>query len=176
MVPLHREKTIMPKLNDTQAILLSSASQRNDGSLYPLPDILADAGTRATKAVTALLKLGLAEELETTTAGNVHRTDGDLQYGIFLTTAGKAAIGVDDDVPSEPAEPRAPAPAPPSKNDAVIALLQRATGATTAELIEATGWLPHTTRAALTGLRKKGHTIERSRRDDATCYRITASA
>ena len=39
------------------------------------------------------------------------------------------------------------------------------------------GWLPHTTRAALTGLRKKGHAIERFRGDDETRYRIvTASA
>ncbi len=33
--------------------------------------------------------------------------------------------------------------------------------ATLDALIEATGWLPHTTRAALTGLRKKGYVIER---------------
>ncbi len=43
-------------------------------------------------------------------------------------------------------------------------------------MIEATNWLPHTTRAALTGLRKKGHEIERSKRDDTTCYRIVAKA
>jgi hypothetical protein len=32
------------------------------------------------------------------------------------------------------------------------------------ELVEATGWLPHTTRAALTGLRKKGLTLDRAKR------------
>ena len=36
----------------------------------------------------------------------------------------------------------------------VIELLRRRDGATLAELV-ATGWLPHTTRAALTGLRKR---------------------
>ena len=35
--------------------------------------------------------------------------------------------------------------------------MQRKTGATLDDLVEATGWLPHTTRAALTGLRKKGY-------------------
>ena len=30
---------------------------------------------------------------------------------------------------------------------------------TLAELIAATGWLPHTTRAALTGLRKRGYAV-----------------
>ncbi len=37
----------------------------------------------------------------------------------------------------------------------VIALLEGPGGATLAELVAATGWLPHTTRAALTGLRKR---------------------
>lgn len=58
----------------------------------------------------------------------------------------------------------------------VIALLKRKDGATLEEMIEATGWLPHTTRAALTGLKNKGHTIERDKRGDKTCYRITKSA
>ena len=47
-----------------------------------------------------------------------------------------------------------PGPTHGSKSAAVIALLQREQGATLAEMIEATGWLPHTTRAALTGLKK----------------------
>jgi hypothetical protein len=58
----------------------------------------------------------------------------------------------------------------------VIALLEQEQGATLAELIAATGWLPHTTRAALTGLRKKGHAIGKSSRNGATCYRIGAGA
>jgi hypothetical protein len=40
-------------------------------------------------------------------------------------------------------------------------LLQRSHGATLDELIAATGWLPHTSRAALTGLRKRGYSIVR---------------
>ena len=41
----------------------------------------------------------------------------------------------------------------------VIALLERPGGATLAELVAVTGWLPHTTRAALTGLRKRGYAV-----------------
>ena len=67
-------------------------------------------------------------------------------------------------------------PATGSKSAAVVALLERENGATLAELITSTGWLPHTTRAALTGLRKKGHVIERSKRGDETCYRIAPRA
>lgn len=46
-----------------------------------------------------------------------------------------------------------------SKTDLVLEMLERTEGATLDQLVEATGWLPHTTRAALTGLRKKGHEI-----------------
>ena len=45
----------------------------------------------------------------------------------------------------------------------VIEHLQRAAGATIIDLTQATGWLPHTTRAALTGLRKRGYAVIRER-------------
>jgi Protein of unknown function (DUF3489) len=48
---------------------------------------------------------------------------------------------------------RAAAPRDGSKLALVIELLRRANGATIVDLTQATGWLPHTTRAALTGLR-----------------------
>ena len=64
---------------------------------------------------------------------------------------------------------------PVSKISMVADLLRRKGGATLVELIAATGWLPHSTRAALTGLRKKGHGIERGTLDGATTYTIAAS-
>ncbi len=69
----------------------------------------------------------------------------------------------------------AAAPKRETKIDKVIALLKRKQGATLDEMMKATGWLPHTTRAAMTGL-KKGHTIERDKRGGVSCYRITKSA
>ncbi len=56
----------------------------------------------------------------------------------------------------------------------VIVLLERPGGATLAELVAATGWLPHTTRAALTGLRKRGYAVGIDRADKArgSVYRI----
>jgi hypothetical protein len=63
-----------------------------------------------------------------------------------------------------------------SKIAAVIALLERSEGATLDDIIEATGWLPHTTRAALTGLKKKGYTMTKSKREDVTCYFIAKPA
>ena len=50
-------------------------------------------------------------------------------------------------------------------------------GATIDQLTGATGWLPHTTRAALTGLRQKGHAITRSKRESGeTVYRLASAA
>jgi hypothetical protein len=163
----------MAKLNDTQLILLSAAAQDDAGSVYPLPVALAGTGARVAAVVTSLVKQGLLVERETNNAGCVHRSDGDLRYGLFITEAGLATIGIGEQAVAETAtEAKAEKPARASKSAAVIALLQRSEGATLAELIATTGWLPHTTRAALTGLRKKGHAIERFKRDETTCYRI----
>ena len=67
----------------------------------------------------------------------------------------------------KPSEPRGP-----SKIAAVITLLERPEGATLAEMVEATGWLPHTTRAALTGLKKKGHEMTSVKADGVRTYRV----
>jgi hypothetical protein len=57
------------------------------------------------------------------------------------------------------AEVTPPSPKRESKADLVLSLLKRPEGATIGQLVAATGWLPHTTRAALTGLKKKGHEV-----------------
>ena len=63
-----------------------------------------------------------------------------------------------------------------TKQARVIALLERDTGATLDEFVAATGWLPHTTRAALTGLRHKGFVLDKSKREDGTTvYRISSA-
>ena len=44
----------------------------------------------------------------------------------------------------------------------------------TTEMVEATGWLPHTTRAALTGLRHKAFDITKSKeKGNKTVYRLS---
>lgn len=64
-----------------------------------------------------------------------------------------------------------------TKPETILKLVRRKSGATLKSLQDTTGWQPHSVRAALTGLRKKGHAIERG--TDAkgvTVYRITAAA
>ena len=63
------------------------------------------------------------------------------------------------------------APRAGTKISDVIGTLERGAGATIDEIVAATGWLPHTARAALTGLRKRGYAIA-SDRSRGTVYRI----
>ena len=78
-----------------------------------------------------------------------------------------------ESVDSALGEDRPALPRPGTKRALIITLLAREQGASSAELIAATSWLPHTTRAALTGLRQKGCSITRFKRPDGmTAYRV----
>ncbi len=65
-----------------------------------------------------------------------------------------------------------------SKQALLISLLMSAEGASLDKIVAATGWLPHSVRAALTGLRKRGHAIERLREAGGknSTYRIVTNA
>lgn len=61
-----------------------------------------------------------------------------------------------------------------TKPEIILKHIHRKTGATLKSLQDATGWQPHSVRAALTGLRKKGHAIERLRDSKGvTVYRVS---
>jgi|APSaa5957512535_1039671.scaffolds.fasta_scaffold430468_2 hypothetical protein len=65
----------------------------------------------------------------------------------------------------------------PTKPAQILRLIRRQTGASMAQLQKATNWQPHSIRAALSGLRKSGHQIERAKNDkDITHYRIAKEA
>jgi Protein of unknown function (DUF3489) len=187
------------KLTDAQLVLLSAAAQREDLCLTA-PDKLK--GAILAKVSERLVKLGLVREVRAKAGMRVWRRDDAAQgYALKLTGAGLKAIAVDDgsdeattsketpqlqphpratkatglDVIGEPA--KAFAPRAGSKLARVIDLLQRSEGATITNLIEATGWLPHTTRAALTGLRKRGYAVARERIEDGdSIYRVAVTA
>lgn len=169
------------KLNDLQLILLSTAIQRRDGSILPPADSIAKEEKRIQAAIAPLLKRGLVEEMPIKDRGVAWREEAEQPFGLKVTDAGRAIIAPQDAAPAvpktKPAKEKASTkPRAPTKASIVIDLLRRREGATLNELVNATGWLPHTTRAALTGLRKKGHVVEKTKRDDATCYRIAGVA
>lgn len=178
----------MTKLSDMQLILLTTASQRSDGSLLPPAESISDAGDRLQKAFAGLLKRSMIAEKVITARAPSWREDGDARFGLTITDAGRTAIGVSRDAEDGAADERQPAGAAAagadaapaagatlarsgSKQAAVIELLQRDTGASITDLTDATGWLPHTTRAALTGLRKRGLQIENEKVDGVSRYR-----
>ena len=83
-----------------------------------------------------------------------------------------------DAVQTKPSRSNPPAatPRPTSKQATIAAMLQQRNGTTITELMAATGWQSHRIRAALTGLRKAGHHIERQRdQSGATRYRGAAA-
>ena len=184
------------KLTDAQLVMLSAAAQREDLCLTA-PDKLK--GASLTKVTEKLVKLGLVREVRAKAGMPVWRRTTP-RRAFKLTAAGLKAIAVDDgsdevtaskempqlqpnphaakatgpDFVGEPA--KALAPRAGSKLARVIDLLQRFEGATIPNLMEATGWLPHTTRAALTGLRKRGYAVARERVDRGdSVYRIAAA-
>ncbi|MDH3666992.1 MAG: DUF3489 domain-containing protein [Paracoccaceae bacterium] len=66
-----------------------------------------------------------------------------------------------------------------TKTDEVRAMLTRPQGARLDAICKATGWQPHSARAALSGLRKAGYMIEREAAGDGkggcATYRIAAA-
>jgi Protein of unknown function (DUF3489) len=79
-----------------------------------------------------------------------------------------------EDQQIEAAASAARAPRAGSKLGSVLDMLSAEAGATIAELMAATGWLEHSTQAALTGLRRRGYelSLTRRKRDGASVYRI----
>ncbi len=186
-------------LTDTQLVLLSAASQREDRGVVRPETMDARLFTRAAKA---LLKAGLIAESATVQklpagAG----PSGEVQM-LVITAAGLKAIGAEEPEPAQPVlgKPRArssqrssrktsdTANSPPladgssttrptTKRALIIAMLSQREGATLDDLVAATGWLPHTTRAALTGLRQRGLCLERGKPDgEPAVYRIRDTA
>jgi Protein of unknown function (DUF3489) len=183
------------KLTATQRVMLSAAAQREDRCIAP-PEKLK--GAAATKVSAKLIEAGLVGEIKAKPGMPIWRRDEEGQpFALKLTAAGRKAIAVDNDMQGEPSPPiargsrstttRAPssdhvaaspegsaaAPRPGSKLALVIGMLQRAEGATIDDLTGATGWLSHTTRAAITGLRKRGYSVTRDRSEaGVSAYRI----
>jgi hypothetical protein len=168
------------KLSDLHYVLLAIAAKRSSGSILPPSTSIGLTRSGLTRAIKMLIKNGLAEEIESNDDENIWRTDGERKLAAVITDAGRAAVTeADGRDPNGPVGGTAPSLTssveqinPPTKRSLVIEMLCRADGATLTQLVETTGWLPHTTRAALTGLRKKGHVITAAKVDGVSVYRM----
>ena len=102
----------MPKLTDTQLIILSSASRREDG-LVAMPKSLQ--GGAAAKTVKPLLDRRHLEEIKAKPDMPAWRRDDDGAHALRITKSGLAAIGVGD------AKEAVPEKAGPSKTKSAAA-------------------------------------------------------
>ena len=154
----------MTKLTDTQRVILSAAAQRTDRLALPLPKSLK--GGAGHRVVNALVEKGLLKEVKANRKLNDpvwRETDDGRLVTLVITDAGLAAIGIETEVPKEPATEAAPPSAPKerkpregTKQEAVLALLRRDQGATIVQICEATAWQQHSARGFLAALKKKG--------------------
>ena len=191
--------------SDAQKRILSNAADRSDRVILPLPDDFRARGAVRQKVLEALLKQGLVVERTTTDDAAVWRRDARRRrLTLAMTPAGYAALGrlpaaaaapadrpaadarSDDGSHSDgsPTHPTttsqsvspATATAPIGKLGAILAAMAGEQGATLAALVDLTGWLPHTTRAALSRLRQRGYPIHLVGEPGSKAYRLDAKA
>lgn len=137
----------LPKLSPAQSLLLRTAARRADGRVIP-PDTLR--GGALAKVLTALLQRGWIEP-----------TDGDH----LLTDAGYAAIGQQRPAPPDDVQPmdtigdlqllEGIPVRPGTKLAALVVALRHPQGASSPQLMLATGWQPHTVRGTISGMLRK---------------------
>lgn len=170
----------MPKLTDTQLVILSAAGQREDGAALPLPKSLKIKGAAVTRTLDSLRKNGFLEEKPAPREADSWREDPDgRRMMLAITDAGLQAI--DGEPAGEAASRRTSTKSrsnksstkgrtPPTKRHGqstastarqntkqtlLISLLEREDGATMEEIVEATGWQAHSVRGAISGALKK---------------------
>jgi hypothetical protein len=177
-------------VTDLQVIMLVTASRRPEGNLLPWPRSLASHSDAIPKAVASLLRRRLIEEVEVKECAHARRSTRKKHFGLVVTEAGRALAASEEaggrETPiADVAEIEAVSgststvafPLPTgiragTKQALLVDLLKA--GASLTDLAAATNWLPHTVRAALTGLRKRGFVIISEKVDAVTRYRIAA--
>ena len=183
----------MAELTKTQLKVLSDAVQHENGAAA-VPNKMGSSAAR--KLAEVLVERKLMREVLTKPGVPIWRKAGDGRaISLVILRAGRDLIlGHGDAFPSEKrifqvnppenkqkdqlapttsvAQPRAG-----SKLALVIAMLSNEAGASLKSLAEMAGWLPHTTRATLTGLRKRGFLIERVKHHElGSVYRIAGGS
>jgi DNA-binding MarR family transcriptional regulator len=172
-------EAIMPKLTDTQLVILSAAAQRKDRAVLPLPKSLKVKGAAITKLLDGLRKKGLLEEKPAPHGTETWRKGKDGRRMMLIVTEvglkaldGKPAGESKEQLgsgksptKSTKADQKRKSSKPKcddstsgarqgSKQALLIDLLKRKSGATIDELVTATGWQAHSVRGGISGALK----------------------
>ena len=191
----------MPKLTDSQLVILATAAERPDGTVLPLAKSLKLNKGAVAAVLKSLVKRGLLAERPATKGDAAWSQAEDQPMALAITGAGREAIGVESQAHSddahEQATPRSKPPRKPKKTRAtglvkktpavragtkqakLVALLKRKRGATIAEARAETGWQAHSVRGAISGALKKklGFAVTSEVEGDrGRVYRITEKA
>ncbi len=169
----------MPKLTDTQLVILSAASQRKDRALLPLPKSLKLNKGALTTVLKSLLKHDLISEQPAGRDQEHWRDDGGQKLAVVITDVGLKAIRAEVDTPhlaetssakaatkkisghasavKAGSRPRAKVAtaAKGTKLAQLIGLLKRKSGANIEEVSKVIGWQAHSVRGAISGTLKK---------------------
>ena len=178
------------KLTDTQLVILSTASKAEAPLGTEAFANLKAKGAALTGVINRLIKRGLLNETRVKVNEPVWRRDETGRAKALVITAdGLAALGVEDgpgeaEIPQSESGKKAGAarndaddiatPRSGTKQARLVELLNGDHGASVTDLMDALGWLPHTVRAAITGLWKRGYRVERQLEDGTSRYRIAS--
>jgi hypothetical protein len=164
----------MTRLTPTHHLLLAQGAQDREG-LIDLPSGLRGAAAKA--VVAKLMAAGLIAEVFVPAERAWRNDEAGTPVGLTLTPSGRdalervseapAAAEVDESVVAAGVRSNA-------KRAKVMEMLAWGGGASLDEITAATGWLPHSARAMLSGLRKAGHEVVREKREGVSRYRIPA--
>jgi hypothetical protein len=190
----------MPKLNDTQLVILSTAAQREAGSALPVPDTIKANEKTVASVLKGLVKSGLLAEQPAKPDTPVwHETKDGQRMTLVITDAGLEVI--DGEEPAK-AKSETPAPSPAGKKPTLakgnratveakpevragtklallIDLLKRKDGASIDEIVAATEWQAHSVRGAISGSVKKKlglAVISEKNEEQGRVYRIVGKA
>ncbi|MGE0719073.1 MAG: DUF3489 domain-containing protein [Alphaproteobacteria bacterium] len=160
-----RTEVPMPKLTDTQLVILFTAAQRDDGAVLPLPTTIKAKGGAASAVLKVLLGKKLVAEVPARAQAPAWRGAKGKRLGLVITDAGRRAIGIEVAEPVSAAPPKskrsrqaaasAASPRAGTKQTLLVDLFRRDGGATIDEAVTATGWQPHSVRGAISGTLKK---------------------
>ena len=146
------------ELSETQTIILSGACAREDGLIFPVTASIK--GGAVGNVLKSLLKRGLIEEISAADPDTVWRHDEEVgAITLRATPLAYSVLGQLEEAVATDTETNAPPVATverrQSKQTMLIEMLEAPDGATIAQIVEATGWQPHTVRGAISGALKK---------------------